>query len=436
MNRDTAAMPVAPRRRWPWWLLSACIALVLLVAITLRVALQPERAVPVLLDRLGEALGLEITAGGRAELVLRGTPTLVVRDVVARQPRAASPLLRAERILLSLPWSTLRARGATLDLVRIELDAPVLDLAALRRWLATRPPGETRMPTLRDGLRVRDGRVEAIGWHIDDIQAGLRELHPQRPLDATVRGRYVDTSTTLPFDLALAMTRPRTGAGVAVVGTLAVQRRDWQLPAQVRLSGPLHAGDGGLRIAPARLEMSGAYLGDGSRVPFVLGAHGPLRYADGVWTLAPAGFAMRAQSPLPSFVGRGALALGRRLVLRLAGTLPDWPAEWPALPPPLGDSSSPLPFALDYVGTANLADLTRLRLQRDAARFDARFRLPDVLAWIEDGSDSDGGRGDATPLPPLSGIVTAPELEIAGARLEGVEIVIEEPGVPIPDDRR
>ena len=85
---------------------------------------------------------------------------LLLRDVVARQPGAAEPLLRARRIYLSLPWSTIRARGGDLTVQRIELDAPQLDLAALQRWLATRPPSvETRLPTLTDGLRIIDGRV-------------------------------------------------------------------------------------------------------------------------------------------------------------------------------------------------------------------------------------------------------------------------------------
>ena len=99
------------------------------------------------------------------------------------------------------------------------------------------------------------------------------------------------------------------------------------------------------------------------------------------------------------------------------------------MPPPLGASSSSLPFALDYVGAADFADAARLRLRRDEARFDARFRLPDVLAWLDDG-------GSGTLLPPLSGTASAPRLEISGAQLEGVEISIDEPGLPAPDAGR
>src|SRR3546814_13689864 len=80
--------------------------------------------------------------------------------MVAREPGAATPLLRARRVYVSVPWSTVRSRGAQLDITRIEFDAPVLDLPALQHWLAARPPGETRMPTLSDGLQVVDGSSE------------------------------------------------------------------------------------------------------------------------------------------------------------------------------------------------------------------------------------------------------------------------------------
>lgn len=430
MNRPAAATPpVAPRRRWLRWWPAVVVVLLLVLALAVRVALQPERTLPLLLDRLGDALGLEITAAGAPELTLRGTPTLVVRDVTARQPRAARPLLHADRILLSLPWSTIRERGATLDLARIELDAPVLDLPALRRWLSSRPPGETRFPTLRDGVRVRGGRIQALGWRIEALDLDLREWHRDKPVAARTRGRYADRTTAMPFDLAIALTLPRAEAGMAVAGDLEIQRADWRLPARVKLSGPLRLVDGDLHVAPAQLAMSADYVADDTRLPFALGVHGPLRYRDGTWTLAPAGVALRGQPPLPVFDASGALVLGRRLVVRLQGTLAEWPETWPTLPPPLGASSSPLPFALDYVGATGLADAARLRLRRDAARFDARFRLPAVLAWLDDD-------GSGTPLPPLSGTARAPRLEISGAQLEGVEISIDEPGLPAPDAGR
>jgi hypothetical protein len=428
VSQAAAATPPARRRRWPRWLLIACIVVFVVALIALRVVLQPERATRLILSSLGNTLGLEITARGRPELQLRGTPTLVVRDVTAMQRGARTPLLRAERILLSLPWSTIRNRGRDFDLVRIELDAPVLDLPALQRWLATRPPSETKIPVLRRGLAIARGRIDSDGWRIDGIDLSLRELHLDRPLNAKLHGRYVATAaaaprTAIPFDLALAMTRPRNGAGTAVVGSIALERGAWQLPASIRLSGPLRLGRDNLHVVPVRLAMSATYVAGDTHLPFVLGVHGPLRFDESTWTLAPVGVALRGDGVVPAFDARGAFALGRALALRLDGRLRQWPQAWPALPPPIGASRSPLPFAIDYAGAVDFSGIARLQLQRDAARFDARMRLPDVLAWID--ADAAG-----TPLPPLSGTAGTPRLEISGAQLEGVEIVIDEPGVP------
>src|SRR3546814_11052871 len=77
----------------------ALAALAVVVVLALQYALEPQRATRFLLARAGAALGLEITATGVAEYRLRGTPTLVLRDVVASEPGMATPLLRADRIL-------------------------------------------------------------------------------------------------------------------------------------------------------------------------------------------------------------------------------------------------------------------------------------------------------------------------------------------------
>src|SRR5690554_3905672 len=101
--------------------------------------MQPRQLARIALGSVGGALGLEIAFEGDARYRLRGTPLLEVRDVAMRQPGAAEPLLRAQRVLMSLPWSTLRDRAAPLVLERIELDAPVVDIARVQAWLAARP---------------------------------------------------------------------------------------------------------------------------------------------------------------------------------------------------------------------------------------------------------------------------------------------------------
>src|SRR5690606_27625604 len=125
------------------------------------------------------------------------------------------------------------------------------------------------------------------------------------------------------------------------------------------------------------------------------------------------------EGSVPRRAAHGTFAWGRRLLTDTDGRMADWPDAWPALPPPVGASDAPLPFALRYLGSANLADTARLHLQRDRTDFDARFRLPDITAWLENGAAG-------SPIPPLSGRLSTPALEIAGAQREGVEVEFED----------
>jgi len=214
-------MGLPPRRRL-LRIAMVLAALAVVAALLLKYAMEPQRASRFLLARVGNSLGLEITATGRTEYTLRGTPTLVLRDVVAREPGAAVPLLRADRIFLSLPWSTLRARGAVLEADRIELDAPIVDLPALQHWLATRPPSTApRMPTLREGIRIRDGVLDGGNWRLEDLQAEVPAFAPDVPTPLALRGVYRDP------------------------------------PVSFELSGPLRWTAGTWTVAPARIAVRG-----------------------------------------------------------------------------------------------------------------------------------------------------------------------------------
>ena len=71
-----------------------------------------------------------------------------------------------------------------------------------------------------------------------------------------------------------------------------------------------------------------------------------------------------------------------------------------------------------------MSDATSLALHRDDTAFDARFKLPVVMDWIN--ADVAG-----SPLPPLQGRLQTSQLEIAGAMLEGVEVEFsDETSVP------
>ncbi len=415
----TAPAPVRTRHgRLARFAIITVITLVLLGLIA-GYLLQPQRASAFLLDRVGTSLGLRITASGKASYRLRGTPQLVLHKVIAQRPGDDTPMLRAERVFVSVPWSTIKARGADLTVQRIELDSPVLDVPALQRWQATRPPSETRIPTLTDGLRITRGRIDKDDWTIDGIAVDLPALAPGKPLRAHLQGRYLDPPTQLPFDLDVALTKPANDTGMAAIGKITLQGDGWTLPAQVYLAGPLHLGDDDVSMMPARVGLSARYVSANSSLPFVLGAAGPLRFDEGVWALDPVALVLHGSGIIPDANARGAIALGRRLVLRIKGDIAAWPDSWPALPPPLSGSTSPMPFKLDYVGNVDFSDESSLTLHRDDTTFDARFKLPVVLAWVDSGMTG-------SPLPPLDGRLSTPRLEIAGASIEGVEVEFED----------
>lgn len=407
------------RRKLLLWTLLALLAG---AALGLAWLAQPRNLAPTVLGLTGRALGLEITAEGEAEYRLRGSPQLVVRGLSAREPGAAQPLLTAERALIALPWSTLRARGRDLTVTRLELDAPVVDMAALQHWLARRPPSETPLPTLTGGLKLVRGTLIGSGWQLRDVDATLPAFAAGKPLQAHVLGRYVGQGITAPADLHVFLSQPASGAAMGVVGQLSLESAQWRLPARLRLSALLSS-DNGLQLQHAVLGASARYVSAETSLPFALGLAGPLRIDDAGIALQPAALALRGEGVVPTLDGEGGFALGTDLRLQLEGQLADWPNAWPALPSPLGQSSSPLQFALGYAGASNLADIATLRLQRDDTRFDARSRLFELIDWV-------GAPPQGSPLPPLAGSVSSPRVEMSGAVLEGVEVQLEDERLP------
>jgi len=395
--------------------------LLALIAVALLWVAQPARVAGLVLDRTGAALGLEITAGGVSEYRLRGTPTLVVRDLVAREPGAPAALLRAERVHLSLPWSTLRARGADLTVQRVELDAPRFDLAAFQRWREGRPPSQdpVRIPTLTDGLHITDGEVLGDGWSVDRVNVELASLHPRQPVEGRVGGRFRNGDTAVPFDLQVALSRIAMDAGVGASGIASVITPEWRMPMRPTFSGRLHEGDDRLGVDRFRLGADARHLGSGAPLHFAFGIAGPVRYIDGRLLVAPLGVAVRGDGPVPHLDARGRFAWDAAMVLQLDGALAHWPQAWPALPAPLAGLPGPLPFVLDYAGASDLSGETALQLQKGATRLDTRFRLPRVLAWVD-------AIATGTPLPPIDGSLQTPTLEVPGATLEGVSIEFDD----------
>lgn len=399
-------------------------AAILTGALASRWLLDPGYLVPAALDLAGKSLGLEITASGIGEYRLRGTPQLIARNVVAREPGAKTAVLTAERIFISAPWSSLRARGRDLVARRLELDAPTLDFAAFQAWQSRRPPGDTPIPTLSNGIGIVRGQVIGEGWKIDNIDVDVPSLAPREALRAHLRGRYAGDGISAPVDLHATLTKPGSGAGVGIAGQVAVGGAAWRLPSRITLSAKLRT-ENGFRLQHAVLAAKSRYVSGDTSLPFALGIAGPLRIDGRGLSLHPAGLALRGQQAMPTLDAAGGFSLGDDMRIDLHGFLAGWPSAWPALPPPLGHSTSPLPFALAYDGPGNLSGLATLTLQRDDTVFDGRFRLFEVMAWMDAGAQG-------SPLPPIAGALKSPKLEISGAILEGVEVQLEDPSLPAP----
>ena len=414
------ATPAPRRQRWLRALLGVLL-LAIALALAVQILLPPERALRLLLARMEPTLGLRIDFEGDVEYRLRGTPQLVGRNVSVIAPGGdGTPMLAAERVLLSLPWSTIRSRGAQLDLTRVELDAPQLHLPALLRWLDDRPPGDGKVPTISDGVHIRNGRLDGGGWQVDALTLELPALHARRAIDARVSGTvHVDTLQA-PFDLRVRADRAVDARALSAAGDLAVVHAAGRLDSIVRLDATRSAADlAGFVLTPLRLAMDARWEpeGDADPLPFVLGLHGDLRFGgDGdALRLAPAGLVLRGAGVVPEVVAGGRIALGERIDIALDGRLERWPEAWPALPPPLAGDAAPLPFALRYAGPPDVSAPVSLRLEHAGARFAGQARIAAMLAWL----DAPAG---GTPLPPLQGRLAADRMELGGAVLEGLEI--------------
>ncbi|MGY3264515.1 hypothetical protein [Lysobacter sp. HA35] len=405
--------PAAPSRRRRAWLIVA-ILLIAALAGLVRWATRPQQVASLVLSQASRALGLRITAKGVTEYTLGDMPRLVLREVTAQRDGDATPVLQADRISLSLPWSTLKSRGADLVVHRIEVDHPRIDIAAMQRWLATRPPSPQRpTPTLTDGFVMRNGIVAGEGWTIDALAMDVPRLAPKQLVHATLKGRVVAGDTRMPFDVAATLARPEMPAGLGVAGAVTVERPEWTLPLDLVLRGvpdPTH----GIALDDMSLGARARYVAKSTNIPFRLGIGGRATYAQGLH-IAPFGLALREGETIPDVTASGRLDWTSALTLRLDGEIARWPSAWPALPAPIGRLRGALPMQLAYDGPTDLSGNTALQLTSGASRFDGRFRLPRMLAWIDASSTG-------TPLPPLDGHVRTPRLELPGVTMEGVEV--------------
>ena len=369
----------ARKRRWPK-ILAASAVLLLIGAWWVNRQLEPNRLTALVLERLGPTRGLELTIKGTPEYALRPEPRLVLPNLTARQPGAAMPLLTATRAEVSLPWSTITGDGS-LVITRVELEHPALDLEALAAWQATRPDGPFELPTLTKGLQVTDGRIVGEGWLVEALDLGLPELLPGEPANIAAAGRFQQPDTRVDFDATLALAEAGLATGLTLRAEGSLKTADLDAPYLIELDGRLDAENDPVALSIVSLKLD----------------------SDGV---------------VPDLSAKGSLAFGDRLTLDLAGELANWPADWPALPAPLSESTSPMAYTLAYDGPSDLGADSRLTLKRDDTTAESTLALPELLAWLD--------RDDAGLLPPLQATLATPSVVVAGVTLEGVRVSIEE----------
>lgn len=176
------------RRRWRIALAAAAI-LIGGAAFTLHLLLEPERVTALLVER-AHAVGLELRLDGTAHY--RYSPRIVaVLPALSLRTATGAELLRAQALQVALPWRSLWTGPLTLD--ELSLEQPVLDLAALRAWLAARPANGTPAPDLRLHLHVHAGRIvdgaQAVAGGVDaelrnsaDLAAWLAQWSPDTPV--------------------------------------------------------------------------------------------------------------------------------------------------------------------------------------------------------------------------------------------------------------
>lgn len=349
--------------------------------------LEPQRLTSTVLAQASEALGLRLEFQGTPDYAFRPEPRLLVPNLVLRDPASGQVILSAKRADVSLPWATIT--GGEPIITRIELDAPMLELPTLRRWLAARPPTPFKLPTLLRGVHVHDGRIRDDGYEISGFALDLPELHDRGAATLAASGRFHQGGTKLDFKTTVA-------------------------------------------VATSALESDFNFVADGS----LLRAPKPLAYAlklDGHYRSDDAGFSLTAtaldldaDSPLPSLRGKAQLLLAEPMQFSFAGLLRRWPKDWPALPPPVSEHATDLSARVDYRGARGLVDPIALHLEKDATVVDAHLRLQEVQDWIAAPAGS--------PLPPLAATAKTPTLDFDGIHLEGVEVELrpDEPVAPPP----
>jgi hypothetical protein len=371
-------MAGARSRRW-WTFLGVFAALALFGWWFVDRQLQPQRLTATVLTRLGDSLKLDIAFEGTPDYAFKPEPRLRVPNVVVTDPATGIVVLRAKRLEASLPWATIR--GGDIVITRLELDEPALDVDGLQRWLAARPKAPFKLPTLTKGAAVADGTVVGNGWRLEDVDLDLPHLATGAPVDLDFALRVRRDTTDVRAKGQAHLDAAAAASAYRLAARLELAHEPEPMEARVRSAGHYRLDDDGVALLAHSLDAS-------------------------------------TDAPLPSLSGEAWLDKHAQLALGFRGELAEWEKQWPALPPPVGAAKGPHPVVAVYRGKPDFSDPVRLGVAIGPARAQVAVRVREMLAWL----DAPG----ASPLPPLTGTASVPELDFEGAVLKGVRAEMHE----------
>ena len=427
------------RRRWPRLLIVFAALFVAGIAVIAHY-LQPAQLTALILARASDTLHLELHTTGPGSYALRPEPRLVLPGLSANVPGANAPFFRSGQVELALPWDTLRGRST--DISSIVMKSPDIDLPALQAWLATQPPSTKpfKLPTLTRGLRIKDGLLRSTHWQIEHLDAALPSLADGKPAALDANGAFVRDAIASKFGLRIAATPSGAGSGMRIDTARIALKADGELPS-LTATGSMIANDnfaldlrGAMQRVPKRwsdaIDASYAKPGD---TPFsiVVGDGISIPTAGNAMPAADAQHGLQMQFALGDAKRQPALTLNGKLMsamdldATLQGQLSRWPDAWPGLPLALTANAAPIVFNANYQGSIFLTEPITFEVKRADASLQGRFLIADVRTWIKQ-------KASDAFLPPVEATLRAPQIDIGGMQLRGVQMDIHDDAPPQP----
>jgi hypothetical protein len=286
-------------------------------------------------------------------------------------------------------------------------------------------------------LRIDDGLLRGSTSRIEHLDAALPSLADGKPASLDASGNFMRGASTSKFALTFAATPAGVGTGMRVDHAHITLKSDGELPS-LDAAGSMIASDGfalDVRGVMQHMPSSWAKSIDTSftkpgDTPFSIVVN------DGV-SIATTGSAAPTTSAQPGLRLRMALGDARRqptLVISgeensgetidatLHGQLSRWPDAWPGFAPALASNAAPIVFDASYHGSIFLREPIAFDIKRADATLQGRLSIADVRAWI--------GRRFDTFLPPMEATLRAPQIDVGGMQLRGVQMDIHDDAAP------